>query len=78
MENKNKFVFGTENYKIIITGFVITLIGFFLMIGGGSEDPNVFDGDKLFSDIRITLSPILVIGGYAVVLYGIMKKRKAN
>ncbi len=78
MENKNKFVFGAENYKIIIAGFIITLIGFFLMIGGGSEDPAVFDGDELFSHVRITVSPILVIGGYAIVLFGIMKKRKAN
>lgn len=78
MDNKDKFVFGMENYRLIIIGFAITLVGFFLMIGGGSEDPTQFDGAKLFSTVRITISPILVIGGYGVVLYGIMKKRKAN
>lgn len=78
MDNKNKFVFGAQNYQLIIIGFAVTLIGFFLMIGGGSEDPTQFDGDQLFSTVRITISPILVIGGYGLVLYGIMKKRKAK
>lgn len=77
MENKQNFVFGSENYILIIIGFIVTLIGFFLMIGGGSEDPNTFNGEELFSQVRITVAPILVIGGYVVVLYGIMKKRKA-
>ncbi len=48
------------------------------MIGGGSEDPTKFDADELFSHTRITLAPILVIAGYGVVIYGIMKKRKAK
>jgi hypothetical protein len=46
------------------------------MIGGGSEDPNMFDADALFSPVRITLAPILVIAGYVVIIYGIMKKSK--
>ena len=78
MSNKEKFVFGTENYKLIIAGIVLTLIGFFLMIGGGSDDPNVFNEEALFSHRRITLAPFLVIAGYGVVIYGIMKKRKAK
>lgn len=78
MSEKEKFVFGTENYRLIIGGFVLSLIGFFLMIGGGSEDPTVFDEAELFSHTRITLAPILVIAGYGIVIYGIMKKRKAK
>jgi hypothetical protein len=61
---------------LIILGFVVSLVGFFLMIGGGSEDPNMFDADALFSPVRITLAPILVIAGYVVIIYGIMKKSK--
>ena len=45
MSEKERFVFGTQNYRLIIIGFVVTLVGFFLMIGGGSDDPNVFNGD---------------------------------
>jgi hypothetical protein len=76
-ENKN-FVFGKDNYTFIIGGFLLTLIGFLLMMGGASEDPNVFDTSELFSPIRITLAPFLVIVGYGIVLYGIMKKTKTS
>jgi uncharacterized membrane protein len=76
--SKNNFVFGKDNKMFIIGGFVLTLIGFLLMMGGGSEDPNVFNGEELFSPMRITVAPFLVILGYLVVLYGIMKKRKTS
>lgn len=75
--SKDNFVFEKDNKRFIIIGFVVTLIGFLLMMGGGSDDPTVFNGDELFSPIRITLAPFLVIAGYGVVLYGIMKKRKS-
>lgn len=77
MSNKESFVFGKDNYMFILIGIVVVLIGFILMIGGGSEDPNTFNGDELFSPVRITISPIMVIAGYCIVIYGIMKKRKA-
>ena len=76
--SKDNFVFGKDNKMYIIIGFVVTLIGFLLMMGGGSDDPNVFDAEELFSPIRITVAPFLVILGYLVVLFGIMKKRKVN
>ncbi len=63
-----------ENYKIILIGLVITVIGFFLMSGGGSEDPNVFIEEELFSARRITVAPFMVIGGFLVVLYAILKR----
>ena len=46
------------------------------MIGGGSEDPNKFDGEALFSTVRITIAPIFILAGYGVILYSIMKKTK--
>ena len=63
-----------ENYRFIIIGLVIVLLGFILMAGGGSEDPNVFDEHEMFSFRRITLAPFLVIAGYVVVLFGILKR----
>ena len=78
MSNNNKMVFGKDNYMYIIGGFTITLIGFLLMIGGATEDPNVFNADELFSTTRITVAPFLVILGYVIVMYGIMKKRKVS
>ncbi|HIP37253.1 MAG TPA: DUF3098 domain-containing protein [Crocinitomix sp.] len=78
MNNKKDFVFGKDNYIYIIGGVVITIIGFILMMGGGSEDPTVFNADELFSTTIITIAPILVILGFVVVIYGIMKKRKIS
>ena len=77
MSSDSKFVFGKMNIILIAAGILVTLIGFILMMGGGSEDPNVFNADELFSKRRITVAPILVIGGYVIVVYGIMKKSKA-
>jgi uncharacterized membrane protein len=65
-----------ENYLYIIAGVVVVLIGFFLMAGGGVDDPNVFDKEELFSTRRITVAPFMVILGYVVVLYGILKRPK--
>ena len=75
--NKNKmFSFSKKSLIIMLAGFVLTLIGFFLMSGGASEDPNTFNGDEIFSHRRITFAPFLVILGYVVVIVGIMRKSK--
>jgi hypothetical protein len=75
MEEKSKMVLGKKNYNFIILGCLVVLLGFILMSGGGSEDPNVFNEEELFSFRRITLAPFLVISGYGLVLFGIMKKQ---
>jgi hypothetical protein len=53
----------------------INVLGYILMIGGGAENLNDFNADELFSTTRITISPILIVAGYVVILYSIMKKR---
>jgi MFS-type transporter involved in bile tolerance (Atg22 family) len=70
------FGFQPENYKILLIGLAINVVGFLLMIGGGSEDPNKFDGEALFSTVRITIAPIFILVGYGVILFSIMKKPK--
>ena len=55
---------------------LVVILGFILMSGGGSENPNVFQEEELFSFRRITLAPFMVMLGYGVVLYGIMKKQQ--
>ena len=74
MEEKKNMVLKRKNYIFIILGCLVVLLGFILMSGGGSDDPNVFNEEELFSFRRITLAPFLVILGYGVVLFGIMKK----
>lgn len=68
------FAFQKENYKWLFIGLIINFVGFMLMIGGGSDDPNKFDASELFSPVRLTVAPILIIAGYIVMIYAIMKK----
>ena len=69
------FALGKENYKLMAIGFGIIIIGFILMAGGGSDDPNVFNPD-IFSFRRITLAPIVFLLGFVFEIYAIMKKPK--
>ena len=71
---ENTFAFGKVNYKLLLIGLAILLVGYVLMVGGGSEDPNVFNGEELFSFRRITLAPIVLLGGYIFIFYAILKK----
>ncbi len=73
-DNNEAFPLGKENYKFIIGGMVLIIIGFFLMAGGGAENLEDFNYDEIFSPRRITLAPITILVGLGVVLYGIMKK----
>lgn len=72
-ENKPELLFDKVNYKILLIGLAIIAIGFILMTGGGTEDPNTFDEEALFSFRRIRLAPTVVIAGFGVTIYSIMK-----
>lgn len=74
--SNNKLAVPKENYKFILAGVITTIIGFFLMEGGGSDDVNVFIEEELFSFRRITLAPFVVMVGFGVVLYAILKRPK--
>jgi len=69
------FAFGKENFRLLFIGLGLLLVGFLLMIGGGSDDPNVFS-DKIFDFQRLTLAPLLILAGYVVQIFAIMKKPK--
>jgi hypothetical protein len=75
-ETKNggdQLTFNKTNYILMAIGFLAVIIGFFLMSGGGSDDPDMFSME-IFSWRRLTLAPLVVMGGFALVLYAIMKK----
>jgi hypothetical protein len=69
------FAFGKDNYILMIVGIVFLLTGFILMTGGGSNDPNVFS-QEIFSFRRITLAPVIVLIGFGIEFYAIIKKSK--
>lgn len=75
MENneiKTHFLFEKVNYKILLIGLGVIALGFILMAGGGSDDPNVFS-DAIFNFQRIRLAPTVVLAGFGVTIYAILK-----
>ena len=74
MENQT-FVFEQKNYMMLIGGIVLMVIGYILMSGGGSEDPNVFN-PEIFSFKRIILAPIFILAGLLLEVFAIMIKGK--
>ncbi|PKP42296.1 MAG: DUF3098 domain-containing protein [Bacteroidetes bacterium HGW-Bacteroidetes-13] len=70
-QEKATFIFQKKNYKYMFIGLAIITLGFILMAGGGSDNPNVFS-DKIFSFRRIRLAPALVLIGFAVEVYAIL------
>ena len=76
-ENKEKlnFALGGENYRYLAIGFAVIVVGFLLMLGGKSEDPNEFS-DKIFSFRRITLAPVVILAGFIFEIWAIMKRPK--
>jgi hypothetical protein len=67
----NKFAFGKRNYKFMIVGIIFIALGFTLMSGGGSDDPNVFN-EEIYSFRRIRIAPLIVIIGFAIEIYAIL------
>ena len=70
---KPEFLFRATNYKILIIGLVVIAIGFILMSGGANENPNVFNED-VYSFRRIRLAPTIVLVGFGITIYSILKK----
>lgn len=71
-QNRTNFIFGKQNYKIMIIGLIIIALGFILMAGGGSDDPNVFN-PEIYNFRRIRLAPTLILIGFAIEIYAILK-----
>lgn len=75
--NESRMALTTKNYVLMLIGFAVIVLGFVLMTGGGSDSPNEFNYE-MFNFRRITLAPILVIGGFAFEIYAIMKRFDGN
>jgi hypothetical protein len=75
-EKPVEFAFGKENYVLLFIGLAFIALGFILMTGGGSKDPKVFN-EAIFDFRRLTLAPILILTGFVVEIFAIMKKSKA-
>jgi hypothetical protein len=71
-------IFTKENYKWMLGGLVLMAIGMFLMAGGKSNDPNVFDKDAVYSTTRITIAPLLILAGLVIEIFAIFRKPKTS
>jgi hypothetical protein len=74
-EQKHEFLFESVNYKILLVGIAVIALGFLLMSGGGSDDPNVFS-EEIFNFRRIRLAPTTVLIGFGITIYAILKNPK--
>jgi cbb3-type cytochrome oxidase subunit 1 len=75
-KKQDTLLFTKDNYLWMAIGGVVMLIGLFLMMGGKSTDPNVFNKEEIYSTRRITVAPFLIVLGLLIEIYAIMKKPK--
>ena len=75
MKNEKEFLFGKRAYLIMGVGIALIVLGFVLMTGGGSDDPNVFN-PEMYSPMRIRVAPTLVLAGFAVLVVAILATKK--
>ncbi len=76
-EYVSEFIFGRKNYKFMLIGTAFIALGFILMSGGGSDDPNVFN-PEIYNWRRIRLAPALVLIGFAIEVYAILLKPESK
>ena len=74
---KANFIFSKKNYRFMLIGIGFIALGFILMIGGGSDDPNVFN-PEIYSWRRIRLAPALILIGFGIEIYAILLNPKSN
>lgn len=68
-----QFAFTKENYMWMIIGVVLIILGYVLLVGGGSDNPDEFNM-ALFNARRLVFAPIFIVGGLVVEVFAIMKK----
>ena len=74
---KKELLFGKRNYRFLLIALSLILLGFILMSGGGSDDPNIFN-PEIFSFRRIRLAPTFVLLGFVIGIYSILTKSKKD
>lgn len=71
-------LFGKQNYVLMLVGLVVLALGFLMMAGGKSSDPNQFNANEVYSARRITIAPILIMAGFIIEIVAIMRKPKQD
>ena len=76
-EDKSDFVFGKFNYITMVVGIVFLLVGYILLSGGGSDDPNVFN-EAMFDKRRLVAAPLMIVLGFIIEIAAIMLSPKCK
>ena len=71
-------LFERDNLMWMLIGIVVMTIGFILMAGGKSNDPNIFNKEEVYSPRRITVAPIVVLAGLVVLIVGLFRKARKS
>jgi len=74
---KKEFLFSKRNYRFLLISLAVIALGFIIMAGGGSEDPNVFN-PEIFNFRRIRLAPTIVLMGFGLAIYSILLPPKKH
>ena len=71
-------LFEKQNLWLMLLGIAVIAVGRLLMVGGRSNDPNSFNYDEVYSTLRVSVAPVLIIIGLGIEIYAIFKKPKTN
>ena len=70
-------IFSKQNYVWMLAGIVLIAIGMFLMAGGKSDNPAVFNENEVYSKTRITVAPLVILAGLVLEIFAIFRKQKS-
>ncbi len=76
--NSGKFAIPRKNIVYLLAGLALMIVGYILMIGGGTTDPSVFPEKEMFSFRRVTLAPLFILAGFVVEIFAIMYKPRSK
>jgi hypothetical protein len=76
--DSGKFAIPYKNLVYILAGLALMIIGYALMTGGGTTDPDIFPKEEMFSFRRVVLAPVLILAGFVVEIFAIMHKPKSK
>jgi hypothetical protein len=74
----NELIFGRQNFILMGIGLALVLAGLAIMSGGAMPDPNKWEPERIYSPMRITLAPIMMVAGFVVVALGIFKRKPSE
>ncbi|HZH68762.1 MAG TPA: DUF3098 domain-containing protein [Chitinophagales bacterium] len=73
-KGEGPILYDKTNYILMAVGVIMIIVGFLLMSGGTSQDPNVFDTSEIYSTRRITIAPIVILLGFIVEIIAVLKR----